>query len=56
MKGASASGVMVGCRVYSVEEDLGDGYGNYSMTMYVEDIINNCVLGLDYLKARELLI
>ena len=35
LKGASASGVMVGCRVDGVEVDLGDGHGNYSMTMYV---------------------
>ena len=28
LKGASASGVMVGCRVDGVEVDLGDGHGN----------------------------
>ena len=32
LKGASASGVMVDCRVDGVEVDLGDGHGNYSMT------------------------
>ena len=46
LKGASASGVMVGCRVDGVDVDLGDGHGNYSMTMYVADITNNCILGL----------
>ena len=34
LKGASSSGVMVGCRVDGVEVDLGYGHGNYSMTMY----------------------
>ena len=56
MKGASASGVMVGCRVYGVEVDLGDGHENYSMTMYVANISDNCILGLDYLKARKAVI
>ena len=41
----------------AVEVDLGNGHGNYSMTMYVADITDNCILGLDYLKlfikARE---
>ena len=50
MKGASATRVMVGCRVDGVDVDLGDGHGNYSMTMYVADITDNCILGLDYLK------
>ena len=36
--------------------DLGYGHGNYSMTMYVADITDNCVLGFDYLKAREAVI
>ena len=48
LKGASASVVMVGCRVDGVDVDLGDGHGNYSMTMYVADITNKCILGLDY--------
>ena len=26
------------------------------MTMYVADITNNCILGLDYLKARKAVI
>ena len=56
LKSASASGVMVGCRVDGVEVDLGDCYGNYSMTMYVADITDNCIIGLDYLKAREAVI
>ena len=38
---------------YMVEVDLGDGHGNYSMPMYVADITDNCILGRDYLKARE---
>ena len=38
---------MVGCRVNGVEMDLGDGHGNYSMTLYVEDISDNCILGLE---------
>ena len=53
LKGASASVVMVGCRVDGVEADLGDDHGNYSMTMHAEDITNNCILRLDYRKARE---
>ena len=56
LKGASASGVMVGCKVDGVEVDLGDGHGNYSMTMYVANITDNCILGLDYLKARKAVI
>ena len=56
LKGASASGVMVGCRVDDVEMDLGDGHGNYSMTMNVANITDNCILGLDYLKARKAVI
>ena len=58
LKGASASGVMVACRVdgVDVDVDLGDGHGNYSMTMYVADITDNCILGLDYLKARKAVI
>ena len=44
---------MVGCRVDGVEVDLGDGHGNYSMTMYVANITGNCILGLDYLEARK---
>ena len=56
VKGASASGVMVGCRVDGVDMDLGDGHGSYSMTMYVANITDNCILGLDYLKARKAVI
>ena len=56
LKDASASGVMVCCRVDGVDVDLGDDHGNYSMTMYVADITDNCILGLDYLKAREAVI
>ena len=56
LKGASASGVMVGCRVDGVEVDLGDGHGNCSMSMYVANITDNCILGLDYLKARKTVI
>ena len=44
---------MVGCWVDGVEMDLGDCHGNYSMTMYVADITDNCILDLDYPKARE---
>ena len=47
---------MVGCRVNGVEVDLGDNHGNYSMMMYVADITDNCILGLDYIKAREAVI
>ena len=39
-----------------MEVDLGDGHGNYSIAMYVSDITNNCILGLEYLKAREAVI
>ena len=56
MKGSSASGVKVGCRVDGVDVDLGDGHGNYSMTMYLADITDNYILDLDYLKARETVI
>ena len=56
LKGASASGVMVGCRVDGVEVDLGDGHVNYIMTMYVANITDNCILGLDYLMARKAVI
>ena len=56
LKGAAASGVMVGCRVDGVEVDLGDGHGNYSMTMYVANMTDNCILGLDYLKVRKTVI
>ena len=56
LKDASASGVMVGCRVDGVEVYLGDGHGNYSMTMYVADITDNCILGLDNLEARKAVI
>ena len=52
LTGTSASGVMVGCRVDDVEVDLGDGHGNYNMTIYVADITDNCILGLDYLTGR----
>ena len=31
--------------------NLGYGIGSYSMSMYVADINDNCILGLDYLKA-----
>ena len=55
-KGASASGVIVGCRVDGVDVDLGDGHGNYSMTLYVSDITDSCFLDLNYLKAREVVI
>ena len=44
---------MVCCRVDGVDLDLGDGHGNYNKTMYVADITDNCILGLDYLKARK---
>ena len=56
MKGTLASGVMVGCREDGVEMDPGDGHGNYSMTMYVADITDNCILDLDYLKACKTVI
>ena len=32
--------------------DLGYGIRSYSMSMYVPDINDDCILGLDYLKAR----
>ena len=44
LKGASVSGVMVSCQVDGVDVDLGYGHGNYSMTMYVADITDNCIL------------
>ena len=56
LKDASASGIMVGCRVDGEEVELGDGHGNYSMTMYVADINDNCNLGLDYIRARDAVI
>ena len=52
LKGASASGVMVGCRVDGVDVD----HGHYSMTMYVADNTDNCIIGFDHLKAREAVI
>ena len=52
LKGASSSGEMVGCRIDGVDVDLKDGHGSFRMTMYVADISDNCILGLDYLKAR----
>ena len=56
LKVVLASGVMLGCRVDGVEVELGDTHGKYNMTMYVADITDNCILGLDYLKAREAVI
>ena len=56
LKGASACGIMVGCRVDGADVDLRDGHGNYNIKMYVADITDNCILGLDYLKAREAVI
>ena len=53
LKGASASGVMIGCRVDDVEVDLRYSHGNYSLTMYATNITDNCILGLNYLKARK---
>ena len=47
---------MVGCWVDGVDVDLGDIHGNYSMTMYVANITDNCILGLDYLKAHKAVI
>ena len=38
LKVASASGVMVGCRVDGVEVDLGDSHGNYNMTKLLANI------------------
>ena len=55
LKGASASGVMVRCQVDGVV-DLGDDHGKYSMTIYVTNITDNCILGLQYLKARKAVI
>ena len=54
LKGASYSALMSGCRVNNVEVDLGYGLENYSMPLYVADI--NCILDLDYLKARKAVI
>ena len=56
LKGASASGVIVGYRVDGLKVDLGDDHRSYSMTMYVADITDNCILSLDYIKAREAVI
>ena len=50
------SGVMVGCRADDVEVAHGDVHGSYSMTMYVADITDNCILGLEYLNAFEAVI
>ena len=36
--------------------DLGDGHGNYSMAMYVANITDNCIFGLEYLKTRKAVI
>ena len=36
--------------------DLGDGHGYDSMTIHVANITDNCILGLDYLKARKAVI
>ena len=41
LNGASASGVMVCCRVDGVDVYLGDGLGNYSMIMYEANITDN---------------
>ena len=43
---------MSGSRVDKVDVDLGYGQGSYRMPMYAEDINDDCMLGLDYLKAR----
>ena len=43
---------MYGCRVDKVDVVLGYGLGSYNMPMYVADINDDCILGLDYLKAR----
>ena len=34
-------------------DDLAYGQGNYNMTMYVADIRDQCIIGVDYLKTRE---
>ena len=39
-----------------MEMDLIYGHGNYSMAMYVADIIDNCFLGLYFLKTGEAVI
>ena len=44
LKGDSAYGVMVGCRVDGMEVDFGDGHGTYSMSMYVAYITDSCFL------------
>ena len=44
LRGASASGVMVGCRVDGVEVDLGDGYGNNMSVV----IITRCFFSEHY--------
>ena len=54
LNSALAYGIMVGCRVDGVDVDLGDGHENYSMTIYVADITDNCILGLDYLAVINL--
>ena len=56
LKGASSSGVMMGCRVDSVRVAIVDGHEGYYMTMYVADISDNCILGMDFLKARGAII
>ena len=53
LKGASASGLMSCCRVDRVDVDLGYGLGSYSMSMYVADINDDFILGLDYLKRSS---
>ena len=52
LKGASATGLMSGCRVDKVDVDLGYGLGSNIMPIYVADINDDCILGLDYPKAR----
>ena len=47
---------MVGCRVDGVDVDFGDGQGRYIMPVYIADITDNCILGLDYPKARKAVI
>ena len=47
---------MIGCGVDGVEVDLGDGHGNYSITMCMANITDNCIFDLDYLKARKAVI
>ena len=52
LNGASASGLMSGCMIDNVDVGLGYGTGIYSMPMYVADINDGCILGLDYMKTR----